>query len=183
MQQLSPSHYPNVHPLYARLQCNLAIDSIIAGNTRGEIYVDQDSQPQSAVMWNIQDMLLVAGSASSKSVRKEMGDLLRTQSFPTARRRTIPDLALLYTPMVWETHIFELLAGMNFKKVYRRFYTAHKLKPNWRARLLPGIRWLALIRSCWRMMSSTHRLSPRLDISLLGNAALFQRDRLWLLRN
>jgi len=138
MQQLSPSHYPNVHPLYARLQYNLAIDSIIAGNTRGEIYVDQDSQPQSAVMWNIQDMLLVAGSASSKSVRKEMGDLLRTQSFPTARRRTIPELTLLYTPMVWETHIFELLAGMNFKKVYRRFYTAHRLKPNWRARLLPG---------------------------------------------
>ena len=138
MQQISPSQYPNVRPLYARLQYNLAIDSIIAGNTRGEIYVDHPTQPQSAIMWNKQDTLLVAGSAPSQSVCNDLGDLLRTEIFPAARRRTIPELALLYTPIVWETHMAELLIGMNFKKAYRRFYTAHKLKPNWRARLLPG---------------------------------------------
>ncbi|MCK4725894.1 MAG: hypothetical protein KAT29_08825, partial [Anaerolineales bacterium] len=138
MQQMSPSQYPNVRSLYARLQYNLAIDSIIAGNTMGEIYVDHAAQPQSAVIWNKQDTLLVAGSASSPTVRYNLGDLLRTQIFPAARRRAIPELALLYTPMVWETHMAELLIGMNFKKAYRRFYTAHRLKSNWRARLLPG---------------------------------------------
>ncbi len=137
MQQMSPSQYPNVRPLFARLQYTLAIDSIIAGNTRGEIYVDQASQPQSAVIWNKQDTLLVAGSASSPTVRYDLGDLLCTQIFPAARRRAIPELALLYTPMVWETHLTELLIDMNFKKAYRRFYSAHKLKSNWRTRLLP----------------------------------------------
>lgn len=137
MQQLSPSQYPTVRSLYARLQYNLAIDSIIACNTRGEIYVDQSAQPQLAVIWNTQDTLLVAGSASSQSGRNELGNLLRTRIIPAARRRTIVELTLLYTPMDWEIHTAEILASMNFKKAYRRFYTAHNLKPNWRTRILP----------------------------------------------
>lgn len=138
MEQLSTSQFPIVHSLYDRLQYNLAIDSILAGNTRGEIYVDQTAQPQSAAMWNKLDTLLVAGSTSAHSLRNGLGDLLLTRIIPAARRRQIPELTLLYTPIDWVTHISELLNGIDFKKAYRRFYAAHKLKPTWHARLLPG---------------------------------------------
>lgn len=144
MQQLSPSHYPNVRPLYARLQYNLVIDSIIAGNTRGEIYVDQATQPRFAIMWNKQDMLLLAGSAPKLSVLNALEDLLRTQFFSTARQVTTRKLAFLYTLIIWETHVPELLVGVNFKKASRRFYASHKLKSNWRSRLLPGYTIAAL---------------------------------------
>lgn len=144
MQQLLPAQYPNVLPLYARLQYNLVIDSIIAGNTRGGVYVDQVAQPRFAILWNKQDTLLLAGPAPTLSFRNELGDLLCTKILPKACQMTVPEIAFLFTPLVWEPYVAEILAGINFKKASRRFYASHKLKPNWNARLLPGFTMAAL---------------------------------------
>jgi hypothetical protein len=123
--KLSADAYLSVRPLFAELDYNLLIDSVISGNTPGVVFVDQPSQPEVALLWNRQDALILAGIPNASvdlNIVREIGRLLQRVILPDARKRYIPQLSLQWHPGEWEIHLPEILARWHPEKAYRRLY-------------------------------------------------------------
>jgi RimJ/RimL family protein N-acetyltransferase len=156
--KLSVDAYSSVHPLFAELDYNLLIDSVISGNTPGVVFVDQPSQPEVALLWNRQDALILAGIPNASvdlNIVREIGRLLQRVILPDARKRYIPQLSLQWHPGEWEIHLPEILARWHPEKAYRRLYLLKQIGFNYRHNLMPG--------------HSIERISPQLLQSDLLN--------------
>src|SRR5512133_474868 len=107
LTQLSPDQYNAILPLFAPLDFNLVIRSVIAGNTPAWVFADDPTQPRLALLWDMQDALLMAGDPHVEAAHAAIAE---TTSYigAEARRRHIPGGALFYTPG-WETHLPQLL--------------------------------------------------------------------------
>lgn len=135
MYELEKARYARVQPLFAKLRYNLVIDSIIDGNTPTWVYVDDPIRPRTALMWNRQKSLLLAGFALDETVNAAIGELIAQKIIPDARQRYIPELSLHYTPFDWEGHMDMVLTGREYHKARRRIYTFKNLKVDWRDKL------------------------------------------------
>ena len=52
MQKLKKENYYKTEKLFDKLSFNLAINSIIDRNNRGQIYVDNSEKPETDLIWN-----------------------------------------------------------------------------------------------------------------------------------
>lgn len=138
MYRLDPNAYQLVRPLFKELRTNLVVDSIIDGNTPAWVYVDRVDSPRTALMWDLQGEMFVAGDASCAATHKALGDLIVTAVLPNARPRGIPSLALFYDTPAWETRLDILLPGLKPEKAARRRYTFTRPKLDWRTVLPAG---------------------------------------------
>jgi RimJ/RimL family protein N-acetyltransferase len=139
--KLHASAYPQVRPFFEALEHNLLIDSVMAGNTPGVVYVNQAQEPRLALLWNRQDALILAGlpgTAQDSSLLRGLESLLKQAILPDARRRYIPQLSLQWHPPAWEEHLPELLAGWQPEKAYRCHYLLKQVGFNYRRGLQPG---------------------------------------------
>ncbi|MGC9357147.1 MAG: GNAT family N-acetyltransferase [Anaerolineae bacterium] len=136
--ELDKSRYDLVRPLFAGLRYNLVIDSVLDGNTIGQVYVDDLAAPGAVLLWNRQDALLLAGAALDSAFNHELGELITEIIVPDARSRYIPELSLFYQPEAWEDKIDVILPGLQLHKAKRRLYVLDKLKIDWRPALPPG---------------------------------------------
>lgn len=138
LTRLNQNQYAIVRPIYEMLSYNLVIASVIDGNTPGWVYVDDPDHPNTALIWNRQDALLLAGSAADTSVNAALRDLIATQIVPDAAGRGIPELSLHYSPEAWEEQLEDSLADLRLEKITRRFYRFGELPANWRECMPPG---------------------------------------------
>jgi RimJ/RimL family protein N-acetyltransferase len=148
--ELERDGYPAVAPLFEELRYNLVVDSILAGNTRGQIVVDDLQAPRVALMWNEQDALLLAGDPSRADINRALAEHITTHIVPDARARYIPALSLHYTPRAWEEQVGVVLRDQHPRKALRRYHRLDHLKVDGAARLPSG----------WRM--------ERMDAALLA---------------
>jgi RimJ/RimL family protein N-acetyltransferase len=107
LTRLSLPQYSTILPLFEPLDFNLVIRSVVEGNTPAWVYVDDPSSPHSAVIWDRQDAILVAGEAGEEA-RASVREVILNLIAPNARGRWIPEFALVASPS-WEPSIPDLL--------------------------------------------------------------------------
>ena len=119
--QLPPSSLPSLLPLYAPLDFNLVLRSMVTGSTPAWAFADREDLPHLALLWDRQDALLLAGDNQDLVAMAWLRNLLHNQILPEARARWIPELALFYTP-AWEPMLPSLLNGLDARPAYRYSY-------------------------------------------------------------
>src|SRR5512135_594019 len=97
LNEIPQAHYTAVLPLFDSLDYNLVIRSVIEGNTPAWVFADDPDRPRTALIWDRQDALLVAGSADAQA-RQALRDVILERIVPNARSRWIPEFALIATP-------------------------------------------------------------------------------------
>lgn len=135
--RLEPQSYWRVQSLYANLRYNLVVDSIFDGNTPAWVYVDDPNQPETALMWNTQDAILVAGRPDQVDVNLAFHQFILEQLIPDAKKRYVPELSLYYSAQKWDKMIDILLKGLQHQKALRRYYTSVHPKIDWRLKIHP----------------------------------------------
>jgi hypothetical protein len=82
IQQLREDQYKSVRSLYRDLKFNLVVDSILDGNTPAWVFVDRAANPRTAMIWNRQDALFLAGDEGNQVFNRAIGDQLVAESSP-----------------------------------------------------------------------------------------------------
>ncbi|MGC9348412.1 MAG: GNAT family N-acetyltransferase [Anaerolineae bacterium] len=136
--RLEPEAYGSVRSLYEPLRCNLVVDSMIDGNTPAWVFVDRKEDPQSALMWNRQDAMLIAGEAGNPIFNREIAEVVKAQIVPDARRRYIPELSLHYDSTAWLIHKDLFLGSWAYEIAGRRCYRFDRLRVDWRGGIPTG---------------------------------------------
>lgn len=127
MIQLDPHTYERVRPLFAPLAQHLIVDSILSQHTIGRVYADHATHPQTAVIWNQMDTILIGGAAHNDGVNRALRWLLLANLLPDARARHIPGFTLLPATPAWEAALQEIVTQRPLIKLPRR---AFLLAPN-----------------------------------------------------
>ena len=139
LTRLTEDRYPLLRPLFAPLRYNLVVDSVIDGNTPAWVYADDADRPTTALIWDKQDAMLVAGLPANHAFNQALAGALDTEIFLDARGRGIPYLSLHYPDGGWETAIeTTLLQGRRAEKAVRRAYHWGRLRVDWRKALPLG---------------------------------------------
>jgi len=118
--QISPPQYSTVLPLFAPLDFNLVIRSVVEGNTPAWVYADDPSHPRTALIWNRMDAILIAGEAGAADCAW-VREVILNQIVPNARERWIPGFALSTAP-AWEPLIPSLLGELSPEPAGRLSY-------------------------------------------------------------
>jgi RimJ/RimL family protein N-acetyltransferase len=127
-----------VLPLYAPISYNLSIASIVSGNTRGWVYVDDPGAPRAALLWSEVDALLLAGDRHDPALRADVGQLIAHTLVPEIASRYIRDVMVYYTPEAWADYRDEILPGLNARQEFHRAYRPGPLRLDPRANLPAG---------------------------------------------
>jgi RimJ/RimL family protein N-acetyltransferase len=130
--------YSHLLPLFNGLEHNLAIASIIEGNTLGCMYADDSGPASVAILWNRQEALYLAGDPSTPGVIEGLQRLFHEMILPDTRRRFIPLLSLQVQPAEWEAHLPSILEGCQIEKATRRLYLLQGDSLDFSAKLQPG---------------------------------------------
>jgi RimJ/RimL family protein N-acetyltransferase len=114
--------YPRLRHLFGGLDHNLAIASILEGNTLGCIFVDEHEAARTALLWNRQEALYLAGDPTGPGVLDGLHSVIQETILPDARRRYIPLLSLQTCPAEWESYLPRILDGCQIEKANRSLY-------------------------------------------------------------
>jgi len=135
MIQLDPAHYDCARPLFKSLGANLVAPSILARNTIGRVYADHAQRPQTALIWNQMDTVLLAGNPNNDAVNRALRWLLLSNLMPDAQARGVPGFTLYPGSTGWETRLSQILPGLDVEPLPRRAFHLARLKMNWRQSL------------------------------------------------
>ncbi|MGC9523649.1 MAG: hypothetical protein ACP5HG_17465, partial [Anaerolineae bacterium] len=107
--QLQPTDYHLVRALFDDLTFNVEVPSILDGNTRGVVYVDDVQAPTTALIWDHLAALFLAGRADNRAFTSGMGSWLAETPLALAQSVSIDALTVTYTPADWATHLPDAL--------------------------------------------------------------------------
>ena len=139
--ELKPGEYEIARPIFKGLQYNLAIFSVIEGNTPGSVYVDDVADPKTAFVWDKSrdSGFYLEGYERNAGFNAALNRLIVERLYPEAR--TLPgvlDFTLHYFPETWEDQFGAVLRDTNPMKNWRKFYAFRQLKVDWRSMVPPG---------------------------------------------
>jgi GNAT superfamily N-acetyltransferase len=138
MDTLGKDQYEALRPLFESLRYNLVVDSVIDGNTPAWVLADGAERPRTALIWNRQDALLLAGALQDPRVNVELRGVIAEEIVPDARRRHIPQLSLHTEEHGGLARVRRIVAEFEPQRAQRRFYQPGRLRVDWRARMPPG---------------------------------------------
>lgn len=158
VELLSVAAHSQVRPLFTGDYLSLIIDSVIAGNSTGQIWVDDAHQPQTALLCDSGHSLYLVGAADQAAINQQLSVVLAEQVIAPARQRGIDGMKLLYSQAAWEDQIDVLFPTHTLPQYPRVVYSLGQLAiPEWRSRLPVG-----------------YAVSP-IDHTLLGDDSLGNR--------
>ncbi len=143
MNLLDSTHYPVLWPLFAKLQQNLVVESVLNGFTRGRVYVNDTVNPCLGVLWTEMDAVLLAGEPDEQFF-PSLRHLILNEMMPDARSRYIPHFTITVDRPAWVQKLPQLLPNNMFVPVSRLAFRLEQASPDWRA-LLPTDMTLQLI--------------------------------------
>jgi RimJ/RimL family protein N-acetyltransferase len=144
ISKLEESQYIRIQPLFHELRYNLVIDSILDGHSRASVYADNPSKPKSALIWNNQEALLVAGEVNNEAFNTDLRALVLEEISPDAQLRDVPELVWQYHPKPWNKILSQTFSTLEGSRVLRRYYNFDRPRFNWRDRLPAGHRILPI---------------------------------------
>lgn len=131
--------YANVRSLFHGTYLTLVIDSVIAGNSVGSLWVDDPAQPQSALLWDNAYNFYLAGRADNLTFNGRLGQLFSTELAPRARVRGIDGFTILYSSVGWENQLGIIFPTLPLTQHPRAVYSLGGLNlPEWRSKLPTG---------------------------------------------
>lgn len=128
--QLQPDQYSSVYSIFETLSFNIEILSILKGNTRGQVFVDDLAHPCCALAWDRLATLFVAGIRESEpdDVTGPFAAALRAWTcgivLPQAQRWGIPDLTFVHNSPSWQAHLSALFSDYEVD-TGRRYHYIH----------------------------------------------------------
>jgi GNAT superfamily N-acetyltransferase len=193
LEQLDIRNHPHVRALFQGPYLTLVIDGVLAGNSVGNLWVDDADQPRSALMWDNAYIFYLAGEAENHTFNQQLGELFTSQIAPTARAQGIDGFKIVYGDPAWARQMATVFPTLTLAPYPRVVYTLGEGKlPDWRSQLPPGyaMRWIdqamladtALgnlpdlieeIEACWP--SRARFLSHGLGVCLVGNGEVICR--------
>jgi RimJ/RimL family protein N-acetyltransferase len=138
---LEPADYQTVFALFSAPVFSVEMLSILDGNTRGRIFVDDPDSPRYALGWDELATLFVAGppegAADPGSFSAALHAWIAETAIPHAQRWGIPDLTLVYDPPTWGANLAVLSSKYRLTSAERHHYTHTRASPP-AAELPPG---------------------------------------------
>lgn len=139
MKLLDPTHYDNARPLFAPLDFNLVVHSVLANHTIGRVYADDVERPSTALLWSMMDTVMLAGDAGQATVLEDLRRLLQDEMMPHARARHVPGFSVYLDSSAWQPHLPPLLPGLTPQPIRRRAFRLSQLRVDWRKETPHGV--------------------------------------------
>lgn len=134
MYKLTTDAFHKVEPVFNELAFNVVIQSVINGNTPGEIYVDDVDHPKTAILWDMMCEVLIEGESTNPDFNRAIHGLIKEELMPRAKERYIPCFDLYYSSQ-FEDKADEIVPLGNYTRVGRNVYRFNALKIQWRAHI------------------------------------------------
>ena len=129
--ELKETEFKKILPITEGLRYQLVIESIIAGNTHGRIFVDNLDSPKTALIWDLMGEILFTGASNNEPFNESIKRLLIKELMQDAIKRHIRGFSLYYYPETWNTIIERLFKEQSIKKTEHRFYEFNKRTFDW----------------------------------------------------
>ena len=126
LQKLQPVNYSKITPIFKELENQIVIGSVIEGNTRGEIYVNDLETPTFAVLWDKMDAILIDGILDDNYI-ESFAYLVLKQFKPDAISRYLPFFHVYYPNETWADVVGNKLNSLSPRKVLKFYYEFDKL--------------------------------------------------------
>ena len=153
MIELRKSEFDSVTPVFEPLQYHLAISALIDGYIPGRIWVDDNKNIETAVIWDTRYSYYLSGNEDNYEFNMDFDDLLAKMIAPEALKRNI-DMYFIICPPYWEKKILnnEVLVDWFPKRIPRCYYTFRKKVTAGKDSIPPGF---ALNRVDKNLLEST----------------------------
>jgi RimJ/RimL family protein N-acetyltransferase len=121
---------------------HLAVRSVLEGNTRASVYVDDRERPRTALAL-VKQRFYLAGEARDNRINEALGRLFHDTIFPQGVEAEEDMFVLYYAPDAWAEPLGEILGERNPIDALRQYYTSGELVgyraiQDWRATLPEG---------------------------------------------
>jgi RimJ/RimL family protein N-acetyltransferase len=138
MYELEPREYEKVRPLYANWHLYLVIFAVIDGKCPGSVYVDDQENPRTALLWDhAEGELYLAGKTRDASLGRALNDCIRHRIRPYAEAH-LPHLSEYTLYCDPEIKIDVVLDGLNPMQHRRKLYALKELQVDWRSQVPDG---------------------------------------------
>ncbi|MFL5732160.1 MAG: GNAT family N-acetyltransferase [Chloroflexia bacterium] len=110
IQELAPRDFKRVAGLFALLDEHLAVWAVLAGETPGQVFVDDTDEPRVAVLfpWN-RHRVYLAGAADDDGFNQGLVRLLAARYAP--EEGEAEEFVVYFAPDGWETHREAIVPG------------------------------------------------------------------------
>jgi RimJ/RimL family protein N-acetyltransferase len=161
IKQLTATDYPQTRPLFASDYLTLMIDSVIAGSSSGQLWADDPTAPQTALLWDGAHSLYLVGQAANPATNEQLAELLAIEITVLARQRGIEGFKIFYSDPAWESQIGVIFPTLTLTQHPRVVYTLGQIaQPDWQSRLPAGY----AIRPIDRTLLSDSTLGNHADL-------------------
>jgi len=139
--ELKKNKYVRIRPLVNPLKFHLAIDAIIDAAIPGRIWVDNENDPRSALIWDLRYSYYLAGREDNYEFNIDLRKLFTKEIAPTALVRGIKQYFLVCSE-AWKTVIMdkELITEKSYLRTIPRCYYVLKTyrRGDWKQPLPPS---------------------------------------------
>jgi RimJ/RimL family protein N-acetyltransferase len=137
-QELESHEFTKVRPLFEGFDYSLSIHAAIEGNNPGRIFVDDVSEPRTALALTVEGYLL-AGEHDNPVTVEALRRFLKGQIF-SGKIYVNGDwsMSLAVHPQAWEARLPELIPGYEMTKNQRYHYLCRAVRLDWRSALPEG---------------------------------------------
>lgn len=148
--EIAPETFGTVAPLFDTLFLHSVIKSLVAGNARGRIWVDDPTNPKSAFLWSEGSQYYVAGCEDNEAYNNGVRQVIRQEIAPAPNSFLIA----YYSADGWIERLPAMFPERTVVTVPRSLYALASLNmPDWRAHVPHGFRIVPINRP---LLANTH---------------------------
>ena len=115
----------------------LMSEAVIAGNSPAVIWMDSESEPRTAFLWDKTHCLYLAGDADNKATNRALRELITEEILHNLRQLGI--FKVYYSSTEWEHHISDIFQRVSLTLRERSLLTLEQFNAyDWRARVPEG---------------------------------------------
>lgn len=155
LHRLTFEQFDAVSPLFRELDFHLAIEAVLSSVVPGQVYVDDLSSPQAALM-RVENRFYLGGSPDRQVFNHGLRQLFIEQIYPQARTSGELMFVLYYSSLAWEACLAELLSDHHPMQDMRQYYACSGTVVDWRAVTEPGFDLRAIDRELLEDDRLTH---------------------------
>jgi hypothetical protein len=147
MIELKPHEFGICRPLFQEIDYSLSVQAAIEGNNPGRIFVDDRSQPNTALALTVEGYLL-AGADNNLATNESLRRLFKERIF-TGQVFINGDwsMSLAVHPQTWESKLPDLIPSHEIERLDRFHYLCRALQFDWRSQIPAGYSVRRLDRS------------------------------------
>lgn len=139
IQLLPAGQTERIRPLFQGPHLGLIIDAVIAGNSPSTIWVDNDSEPASAIIWDGMYSYYLAGTAKNDEFNYQAARLIGAEWVPDAAARGLRVLKVYDASGDWASRIPDLFRNVALSIMARVFFAFSRPGvAHWKSRVPAG---------------------------------------------